>query len=109
MKGKKFADKLFWFFVLGQGYVLTTFAQDKNAGLTGLNEATTMVKSYFGPVRILIYAIAAVIGLIGAIKVYTKFSSGDPDTGKTAASWGGACVFLIVAATVLGLFFGVGK
>lgn len=43
--------------------------------------------------------------LIGAIRVYSKFSSGDPDTGKTAGSWFGACVFLIVAATVLRSFF----
>ena len=32
-------------------------------------------------------------------------SSGYPDTGKTAGSWFGACVFLIVAATVLRSFF----
>ena len=32
-------------------------------------------------------------------------SSGAPDTGKTAGSWFGACVFLIVAATVLRSFF----
>lgn len=46
-----------------------------------------------------------ICGLIGAIRVYSKFSSGDPDTGKTAGSWFGACVFLIVAATVLRSFF----
>ena len=38
-------------------------------------------------------------------KVYSKFSSGDPDTSKTAASWFGACIFLIVAATILRSFF----
>ncbi len=32
-------------------------------------------------------------------------SSGDPDTGKVAGAWFGACVFLIVAATVLRAFF----
>ena len=53
----------------------------------------------------LIYAAGALCGLIGAIKVYSKFSSGDPDTGKVAGSWFGACVFLIVAATVLRAFF----
>ena len=50
-------------------------------------------------------AIGAVIGLIGGVKVYSKFSSGDPDTSKTAASWFGACIFLIVAATILRSFF----
>ena len=53
----------------------------------------------------LIYAVGAVVGLIGGIKVYNKFSSGDPDTSKTAASWFGACIFLIVAATILRSFF----
>lgn len=53
----------------------------------------------------LIYAIGAVVGLIGGVKVYNKFSSGDPDTSKTAASWFGACIFLIVAATILRSFF----
>ena len=47
----------------------------------------------------------AVIGLIGGVRVYQKFSSGDPDTSKTAASWFGACIFLIVAATILRSFF----
>ena len=53
----------------------------------------------------LIYAIGAVVALIGGVKVYGKFSSGDPDTSKTAASWFGACIFLIVAATILRSFF----
>ena len=53
----------------------------------------------------LIYAIGAVVGLIGGVKVYSKWSSGDPDTTKTAASWFGACIFLIVAATILRSFF----
>ena len=74
-------------------------------GIAGINEATKMVTSYFDPGTKLIYAVGAVVGLIGGIKVYNKFSSGDPDTSKTAASWFGACFFLIVAATILRSFF----
>ena len=74
-------------------------------GMAGINAATKMVTSYFDPGTKLIYAIGAVVGLIGGIKVYNKFSSGDPDTSKTAASWLGACIFLIVAATILRSFF----
>lgn len=66
-----------------------------------------MVKSYFEPATKLIYGIGALVGLIGGVKVYNKFSSGDSDTAKTAASWFGACIFLVVAATVLKSFFGV--
>ena len=74
-------------------------------GMAGINEATSMVSGYFDPGTKLVYAIGAVVGLIGGIKVYSKFSSGDPDTSKTAASWFGACIFLIVAATILRSFF----
>ncbi|MFH6991843.1 DUF4134 domain-containing protein [Flavobacterium sp. FlaQc-48] len=79
------------------------FAQGN--GAAGITEATQMVTSYFDPATQLIYAIGAVVGLIGGVKVYSKFSSGDPDTSKTAASWFGACIFLIVAATILRSFF----
>lgn len=74
-------------------------------GSAGLVEATQMLTGYFDPATKLIYAAGALCGLIGAVRVYSKFSSGDPDTGKTAGSWFGACVFLIVAATVLRSFF----
>ena len=83
--------------------VMSAFAQGN--GSAGITEATQMVGSYFDPATKLIYAIGAVVGLIGGVKVYGKFSSGDPDTGKTAASWFGACIFLIVAATILRSFF----
>lgn len=83
--------------------VVGAYAQGN--GMAGINEATKMVTSYFDPGTKLIYAVGAVVGLIGGIKVYNKFSSGDPDTSKTAASWFGACIFLIVAATILRSFF----
>lgn len=79
------------------------FAQGN--GMQGITDATNLVTGYFDPATKLIYAIGAVVGLIGGIKVYSKFSSGDPDTSKTAASWFGACIFLIVAATILRSFF----
>ena len=81
----------------------SAFAQGK--GIAGIKEATYMVSYYFDPGTKLIYAIVAVVGLIWDVKLYGKFSSGDPDTSKTAASWFGACIFLIVAATILRSFF----
>ena len=83
----------------------TIGAYAQGNGMAGINEATKMVTSYFDPGTKLIYAIDAVVGLIGGIKVYNKFSSGDPDTSKTAASWFGACILLIVAVTILRSFF----
>lgn len=79
-------------------------AQDGNAGIT---EATNKVKGYFDTGTDLMYAIGAVVGLIGAIKVYQKWNAGEPDTGKVASAWFGSCIFLVIVATVLKSFFGI--
>ena len=79
-------------------------AQDGNAGI---NEATSQVKSYFATGTNLMYAIGAIVGLVGAVKVYKKWNDGEHDTGKVASSWFGSCIFLVVVATVLKSFFGV--
>ena len=85
---------------------LTAQAQtaDGNAGIT---QATNMVRGYFDTGTSLMYAIGAVVGLVGAVKVYQKWNGGEPDTGKVAAAWFGSCIFLVVVATVLRSFFGV--
>ena len=79
-------------------------AQDGNAGI---NAANTQVRSYFQSGTNLMYAVGALLGLIGAVKVYQKWNAGDQDTGKVAAAWFGSCVFLVVVATVIKSFFGV--
>ncbi len=93
------------FFFAASMLLVSAGAFAQGNGIAGISEATNMVTSYFDPGTKLIYAIGAVVGLIGGVKVYSKFSSGDPDTSKTAASWFGACIFLIVAATILRSFF----
>lgn len=84
--------------------ISVAFAQDGNAGI---NEANTKVRSYFASGVNLMYAVGAIVGLIGAIKVYQKWNSGDHDTGKVASAWFGSCVFLVIVATVLRSFFAV--
>lgn len=84
----------------------TLYAQQGD-GNAGIQQATQLVKSYFSTGTTLLYAIGAIVGLVGAVKVYGKWNSGDQDTSKVAASWFGSCIFLVVVATVLKSFFGV--
>ncbi|HYF66721.1 MAG TPA: DUF4134 domain-containing protein [Ohtaekwangia sp.] len=100
-KGKAFAIALT---VYSFAMLFPAYAQDGNAGI---NEATTQVRSYFDTGTQLMYAIGAVLGLVGAVKVFQKWNGGDPDTGKVAAAWFGSCVFLVIVATVLRSFFGL--
>ncbi|MBV4359080.1 DUF4134 domain-containing protein [Parasegetibacter sp. MAH-26] len=90
--------------VLMSSSITALYAQD---GVAGIQEANTKVRGYFDVGCNLMYAVGAILGLIGAVKVYQKWSNGHPDTGATAAAWFGSCVFLVVVATVLKSFFGI--
>jgi len=84
--------------------ILQAKAQDGNAGI---QQANTQVRGYFESGTNLMYAIGAIVGLIGAVKVYQKWNSGDQDTSKVAAAWFGSCIFLVVVATIIKSFFGI--
>lgn len=105
---KKVIDERKWMYAAAGILLLlisvAAMAQDGNAGI---NEANTKVRSYFAAGTSLMYAVGAIVGLIGAVKVYQKWNSGDHDTGKVAAAWFGSCVFLVIVATVIRSFFGV--
>ena len=83
---------------------VTAFAQ---SGVTGLNTATTTLKTYVGPVTNIALVIGGIVGIIGAIRVYSKWNSGDQDINKELMGWGGSCVFLVVSALVIKAFFGL--
>jgi len=80
---------------------------DAQNGVNGINAATQQVGSYFDTGTTLMLTIGAIVGLIGAVKVYQKWSHGDHDTGKVAAAWFGACIFLVVVSAILKGFFPV--
>ncbi|QNL49710.1 DUF4134 domain-containing protein [Olivibacter sp. SDN3] len=106
-KKQAFAKALLYSFVFASYNFLISlklFAQDGDAGIQA---ATDQIRGYFGLGCNLMYAIGAVVGIIGAIKVFNKWNAGEPDTNKVAASWFGSCIFLVIVATVLQSFFGV--
>jgi hypothetical protein len=100
---KKIFPKVFTICLCSSINVIAS-AQD---AVAGIDDANTKVRSYYSAGTNLMYAVGAVLGLIGAVKVYQKWNNGDPDTGKVAAAWFGSCVFLVVVATVIRAFFGV--
>ena len=61
------------FFLIVSCLTAAMGAMAQGNGQAGITEATQMVTSYFEPGTKLIYAIGAVVGLIGGVKVYGKF------------------------------------
>ena len=86
------------------------FAQsaDNNQGISAITEVTAKVAAYVPVVQNLIYAIAGVVAVVGAIQVYMKMNNGDQDVSKSIMMLIGACLFLVAAAVALPKFFGVG-
>jgi hypothetical protein len=104
---KRMRDKIFVYgamLELALFLVLAAHAQDANAALS---QANTSVRTYYSTAVTLLYAIGGIIGIIGAIRVYSMWSHGDPMTGRVAAAWFGACIFLVLVATLLNAFFGL--
>jgi len=109
MKKTSFLPSVAWRLSLALfafSFLLSLTASAQN-GEAGINEATNQVSGYFDAGCNLVYAICAVVGLIGAVKVFNKWNAGEPDTNKVAAAWFGSCIFAVIVATVLKSFFGV--
>jgi hypothetical protein len=88
-------------------FVLATITAFAQSGVNGLNTATTTLKTYVAPVTNITLVIGGIVGIIGAIRVYSKWNSGDQDINKELMGWGGSCVFLVVSALVIKAFFGL--
>lgn len=90
---------------IGMFLIIQTMERVVAQNAAGIDQATTEVKSYIDPVSNLIIAIGAVVGLIGGIRVYIKWQSGDQDTQKSLMGWFGACLFLVLVGVVIKAFF----
>jgi phage-related minor tail protein len=98
---RKIIQRLSAFLIIACSSVSYTIAQSSS----GIDQATTEINSYVDPVSNLIIAIGAVVGLIGGVRVYIKWQSGDQDTQKAIMGWFGACLFLILVGVVIKAFF----
>jgi len=90
------------------GLAIQVWATAQTAdGNVGLTQANTMVRGYYDTATNLMFAIGAILGIVGAIRVFSMWIRGDERMGHTAAMWFGACIFLVVVATVIKSFFGL--
>lgn len=110
---KRAAKKINTKVVLAIGAIASTAANvmaqtDPGAGLSGLTEAEGHLENYVDPVCNIIMIIGGIVGLVGSIRVFTKWQNGDQDVTKSLMAWLGSCIFLVVGAVVVKAFFGLG-
>ena len=106
---KFFLKRGFWAFV-GLFIFVVQYAYTQSgtgAGTAGIIAAKDEITGMVGAVGKLILAIGAVVGLIGGVRCYIKWNTGDQDVMKSVMGWGGACLFLVIVGLVIQAFFGI--
>jgi phage-related minor tail protein len=76
-------------------------------GVQGITAAESSLLGYVDPVASLCLVIGAVVGIIGGVRVYIKWNSGDQDINKELMGWGGSCLFMVLVSVIIKAFFGV--
>jgi hypothetical protein len=90
------------------GLLFTQLSQAQNdiqSGAQALQDLTGDLEAYLDPVTAVVYIIAAILGIIGAIRVYSGWQAGKDNAWASASLWIGACLFLLIANTLLRAFF----
>ncbi len=84
---------------------MSALAQNTGAGKAALEKASKTIESYIPAVQSVIFALAGVVALVGAISVFIKMNNEEQDVKKSIMMIVGACVFLVLAAEALPMFF----
>lgn len=99
---KKIIEKRSSLLVLMMFIATMSFAQTSPEALgTGLTDAAGSIKNYMTPVVNLTMAIGGIVAVIGGIRIFQKWQSGDQDINKELMGWGGSALFLIMAPIVV--------
>lgn len=99
--GKRFSKELerrAWLALalLYTGWQGMAYAQS-SGGASAITSATSEIKTYYTPLKGMIWIVAGCLGLVGAVRVYNKFTSSDPEASKNAAGFLGGGIALYAA------------
>ncbi|MXS71910.1 DUF4134 domain-containing protein [Flavobacteriaceae bacterium W22] len=78
------------------------FAQ---GGATAISNAASDIRDYWDPIKLILKAVGGLVGFIGGLRVYNKWTNGDQDVNKEILGYGGAMIFLIVVPEFVTAFF----
>lgn len=74
-------------------------------GGSALGTAGSTIRGYLTGLKTLIYAIAVIVGIVGGVRIYNKWTNGDQDINKEIIGWGGAAIFLTIVPTFIEAIF----
>ena len=74
-------------------------------GATAISNAASDIKDYWDHIKLILKAVGGLVGFIGGLRVYNKWTNGDQDVNKEILGYGGAMIFLIVVPEFVTAFF----
>ena len=74
-------------------------------GATAISNAANDIKDYWDPIKLILKAVGGLVGFIGGLRVYNKWTNGDQDVNMEILGYGGAMIFLIVVPEFVTSFF----
>ena len=83
------------------------FAQTNGVqkGAAALSTLSGDLELYLDPVTNVVYAVAMIVGVIGAFKVFSNWQQGKDNVMSGAMGWFGSMLFILVANTVVRAMF----
>lgn len=91
-------------FVLSLLITTTVSAQE---GIAEMNQAAGDIGQMFFSMEDLCYVIAAIIAILGSIRVYHKWQRGREEITFDLLAWCGSCLFILIMPKFLSLLFGI--
>ena len=83
---------------------LSAFSQP---GLQEIGDATREVKRSYNSLVNLCYAVGAITGLIGGVRVYSNWNTGQHHIDAQVVGWFLSCIFFEIVAVMIGALYGV--
>lgn len=74
-------------------------------GASAISNAASTIRDYWDPIKLILNAVGGLVGFIGGLRVYNKWSNGDQDINKEILGYGGAMIFLLVVPQFVTAFF----
>lgn len=74
-------------------------------GASAISNAASDIKDYWDPIKLILKAVGGLVGFIGGLRVYNKWTNGDQDVNKEILGYGGAMIFLLVVPEFVTAFF----
>ena len=87
------------------GILLALTSMFAQGGASAISNAASDIRDYWDPVKLILKAVGGLVGFIGGLRVYNKWTNGDQDVNKEILGYGGAMIFLIVVPEFVTAFF----